>query len=93
MGALKRIEEVIREKASELKKKKPVLKFKIRLALIKFRTTGSRCPSLGENLRAKKGGKEKTGEAALRLQSLTFPVHLCEKKKVEVPEEEAGPVS
>jgi len=73
----------MREKAFDLKKKKPVLKFNIRLALTKFRTTGSRRPSLDENLRAKKGGNKKTEEAGLRLQSLAFRVRLCYKKKAE----------
>ena len=59
--------------------------------------------SLDENVRAKEGGKETTGETALRLpsisfpwslavhhQSLTFRARLYDEKN-EAPEEEAAP--
>ena len=61
-----------------------------------------RCLSFDENMRAKEGGKETTGETALRLPSVPFPwslaVHhqslafrarFCQAKN-EAPEEEAG---
>ena len=57
--------------------------------------------SPAENLRAKEGGKEKTGETSLRLasfpfpwslalryQSLAFRARLCAKR--EAPDQEAG---
>ena len=58
--------------------------------------------SLDENVRAKEGGKETTGETALRLPSIPFPWSLAVHhqslafrarlydKKNEAPEEEAG---
>ena len=66
------------------------------------RTQKSLCDlSPAENLRAKEGGKEKTGETSLRLasfpfpwslalryQSLTFRARLCAKR--EAPDQEAG---
>ena len=66
------------------------------------RTQKSLCDvSLAENLRAKEGGKEKTGEASLRLASFSFPWSLalryqslafrarfCAEK--EAPDQEAG---
>ena len=42
MDALKRIEKIIRENASEQKKKKPRIKFNPGLALTGLRTTGPR---------------------------------------------------
>ena len=66
------------------------------------RTQKSLCDlSPAENVRAKEGGKEKTGETSLRLasfpfawslalryQSLTFRARLCAKR--EAPDQEAG---
>ena len=58
--------------------------------------------SLDENVRAKEGGKETTGETALRLTSVPFPWSLAVHHQVlafrtrlydeknEAPEEEAG---
>ena len=60
-----------------------------------------RRPCRDANLRAREGGKEKTGETALRLLFFSFPWSLvlrhhslaflaCLCVKNEVPEEEAG---
>ena len=72
------------------------------MVIILPRTQKSLCDlSLPENLRAKEGGKEKTGETSLRLasfpfpwslalryQSLAFLARLCAKR--EAPDQEAG---
>ena len=95
MGALKRIDEIIREKASELKKKKPVLKFKIRLALIKFRTAGSRGPGVPLAMKIcaqRKAGRRKRAKRRFVSSHSRF-AFACVRKIGEVPENEAGPIS
>ena len=72
------------------------------MVIMLLRTQKSLCDlSLEENLRAKEGGKEKTGETSLRLASFSFPwslalrhqslafrARLCAKR--EAPDQEAG---